>query len=852
MGAIPAAAIDGKSAADLPKDDKEFWYVGRVQWDGFNPPDTHTGTGSYFAGGLAYTDPTTTRPRGAVLTVAHAINQKKATKPGELDKFVQRFERFQLVDKGPQLPALGVQHPKYRIIPGLSVNDIGLLLVLNGPARAADQTFPTLARPRGGGAGPDVLAAGAKVEVIGFTKPGGGSTKRRGMLEIPNPAGDNITNELYGFPKDPSPDFVEPGDSGGPNLAQVGGAKRIVGVTRSASKPPGTLSEAVRVDNHNAFLAGDGAENKRVIVRWKDGANTDWSNDNRWERSSQLKPSKPELCDVVVLDPTTGPDKTKQVTVDEKSAFLDGLLNDVTLTVKTQELRVFGNIGDTPSSGVLNGGVINIGDGAVGTRGLLTIGAGLENAKGGTINVMTRGELSFGLSTTGGGAELSLLNDVGATINAPGGKVSGKDFANHGTIEILSNGEFFGALGFNSGLARAQNGGRIIVDKLANAGNIVAGRTAANETAGRISVLDEVANLPPGVISAEAGDLSFGSLKNEGKVNVKPKGSLFARISITNTATGTIDVRGRAKKPDDPNDKDEKAYLSAPKLTNDGTVKVGPHGTMNVVEKLGKNAWQSDPAVSIIHQKLTLTPTGYYQGIGPDNEVYVGGHYRNFSQQNTLFDHTTSTLTFVDPEALNDISNIVDPEVDPLFLDLSPSEYSERTFSRMFWPSRDLTSPNPGEPPRVLLPGAATLYVETLSLTAGPEDDPADLTIMNAGGRPIPAQHVTTLDLRGGGVIYLANPLDPNNPLPENTRIWDSLNPTRPLLGPAILNPLIRPLSLGLFPADNFNIGTLSLDGADYVIARGVPEPAPLALFVIGLYALLPRDRRRAARRCGD
>ena len=387
--AAPSAvwAVGGTTAAAVTvAQNAEFWYAGRVQRR-TTAMDSHLASGSYIRQGVA-------------LTAGHAINDDKAAG--------QDFERFQL--GATRFLGLGVQHPSHPAGGAVSGNDIGLILLLNGRATAGAEAFPTLADANGGGpaAGPDNLVAGDSVELIGFTKPGGGSEKRRGVLTIKNPpnAGD-IAQQLYTYRVPPSTDFSQPGDSGGPQVHDFGGAKgkRIVATVNAGNGA--TTSVGTRVDAHRGFIDGDGAGGVRVINRFTAGANAAFDTAARWQRGSGNAGTVPAAGDVVVLDTTTARNVDLAVTSTTDTADLDGLLNDVNLVINDGHFRVVGGTASTPGSGVLNGGRVRL-EGLPGANPRLTVGWSMENA--GEFDVRRNSVVVIGSSFPNNHTQIALLN----------------------------------------------------------------------------------------------------------------------------------------------------------------------------------------------------------------------------------------------------------------------------------------------------------------------------------------------------------------------------------------------------------------------------------------------------------
>ena len=381
-----ALAVGGTTAAAVTAaQNAEFWYVGRVQRR-TTAVNMHLATGSYIR-------------QGVVLTAGHAINDDKVA--------AQDFERFQLADA--RFLGLGVQHPSHPAGGAVSGNDIGLILLLNGRATAGAEAFPTLADANAGGpnAGPDNLAGGNTVELIGFTGPGGTSDKRRGLLTIKNPpnAGD-IAQQLYTYRVPPGTDFSQPGDSGGPQVFDFGGmkGKRIVSTVNAGNGA--TTSVGTRVDAHRGFIDGDGVGGVRVITRFTAGANAPFDTAARWQPGTGAA-ALPTPGSVIVLDTTTARDVGLAVTSTKDTGNLDGMLNDVNLTINDGHFQVANSTASTPGTGVLNGGRIRV-EGLAGAAPRFTVGWSMENA--GEFDVRRRGVVVIGSSFPANHTQIALLN----------------------------------------------------------------------------------------------------------------------------------------------------------------------------------------------------------------------------------------------------------------------------------------------------------------------------------------------------------------------------------------------------------------------------------------------------------
>jgi hypothetical protein len=390
----------------------------------------------------------------------------------------------------------------------------------------------------------------------------------------------------------------------------------------------------------------------------------------------------------------------------------------------------------------------------------------------------------------------------------------------NGTVNNAQNGKFL--VGRNSVIKH-------VTGSFVNNGQVTA-TGAFNAEFGLFSVnrMTNNGEIRAGTFGAYSGDV----LTNHGTVTVVDGQMTLNKnqwSSITNH--GTITTRKSISG----------AFIATNTITNLGTVNECPGTEITFKKRLIKAEWNkrgpncpenrrgaSDPEPSFsIGLDTQIGPTGVITGEGFE---VVGGDFRNFSKQNSLFDMTAIELIFIDPEVLTPLEFV--EEASDIY---RPSPvYLERDVSHLYWPRTvDMTDPD-----RLGL-GLATLYLEHLVLIPGPEDDGSSSgSVVLEDGGIVPVFKQTTLDLRGGGVIYLANMLP--EPLQTFVKIWDSLDPTRPL------EDMIRPLDLAMFPENNFAIQSLVLDGADYV-ALLVPEPGSLVFIALGIGSTLGRRRRRWA-----
>lgn len=370
--ATPAWAINGAAA---PGNDTHN-FVGRTKSTIIDTSDSTTtinnqvteqGTGSIIRPGVA-------------LTASHTLHNAGNSKEG--------FERFELPDPATSVQnfyGLGVLHPAYDPST-ISDHDIGLMLLLNGQDASTGGILPA--------ADSDPLGTGAAkkdVTMAGYNNQGTYMTGNvRAKLGNGNfdPAVDK-TAQTYSYrtasatPAGTSQHYLQKGDSGGPTFFNDGTNELLVGVHQSSSEPK--TSTDVRVDTHRTFVDGGAGGSERTLDFLKAaaaGSTKAWSAAD-WQRGAAGAADKPSGNDVVILDPTKNNDAANTtINLDEASAILDGLLTDVTLNISGQVLDVNAAIGLTGGSGVLNGGIINVGDAA---SSKLNVGYSLENE--GTLNI---------------------------------------------------------------------------------------------------------------------------------------------------------------------------------------------------------------------------------------------------------------------------------------------------------------------------------------------------------------------------------------------------------------------------------------------------------------------------------
>ena len=124
---------------------------------------------------------------GVVLTAAHNINGESLVTAGNITNGIGRTIDT-VVISNQQYFALGVQDPLYAS--PTDPNDIGLYLVLNGPASPSPGgVFPTLAKP---GSAP--LTTGNTIQVLGSGQSAPGGLPIYGTMTMTNFAGDVTYN----------------------------------------------------------------------------------------------------------------------------------------------------------------------------------------------------------------------------------------------------------------------------------------------------------------------------------------------------------------------------------------------------------------------------------------------------------------------------------------------------------------------------------------------------------------------------------------------------------------------------------------------------------------------------------
>ncbi|MBI3867540.1 MAG: trypsin-like serine protease [Verrucomicrobia bacterium] len=560
----------GPVAKGNPEEDKDDLYVGRVQLE------VHDETSQHCTGSLI--------DKGVVLTAAHCINPTN-----EPDRqFAAHFERFTLYERtkddkrvNRQYFALGVQHPAYNPFVDFGGNDIGLLLVLNGPV----EPLGALA------AEADKVKNGDTVTLIGFTS-ASGNYPLSGLSVLHATKGTTEPKELV-YDRSKAGAVFEPGDSGGPTLFTFDKTRKIIGVHSFSEPDPNKEREFItdvdtRVNQYLEFLQGKGGPSRvdgvrqAVLCRWKGADSGDWNKETRWERASADPPDAvPQTDDVAILDPSRneGDLDTKVDISAPGTAALEGLLTDVKLNIANNGSLVVKGI-----SGTLNGGEINIGDGSAGSA---QFRCGLDNV--GTINIKAKGTLTLGNTSLfpDTATDTVLLN--GKSVLVDGGKLEVKKaLENRGTLQIKGAGT-------------------------ANAGANLPGKALD----GRATV--SILNSDKGSIVVDEGNLTmFVGFLNSGRLAVGTKGvvsigqnlpippkaksvlvvNCLAGSSITVGAGGTLTISAREKFSAFVN-LDAKATLSVEggdgggatvttdTLQSEGAVVVKSRGTLNATKRFG-------------------------------------------------------------------------------------------------------------------------------------------------------------------------------------------------------------------------------------------------------------------------
>jgi hypothetical protein len=382
---------------------------------------------------------------GVVLTAAHCVSQGLEV----------RFERFAL--GGQTFFGLGVRNPLFLATAGTGYDqaDNGLVLLLNGPSTPV----ATLATAQ------DQVKDGATVKVAGFNAQIAAGPLI-GSAVVVNTGGAPANGIFYAYDRTKSDSLLQGGDSGGPAFATFNGVDKVIGVHSfidvAKKKFDVPVDVDIRVNKFLPFMRGDGQAGKAVLDRLGPVKDVVWTDDDAWRRGSTLTKESPQEANVAILDPTRDPDaSTTTVKVRNSPPALAGLLNDVTLRI---EEGGYLKVRERPGSGVLNGGVIEVGGGkrtatfddffklenlgmfTIKKNGIATIGQTIgiqrpENAvlndKGGTIAVDAGGKLEVESYAAAGNA--ALVNLRGGTVTVAGTADFDRLF-NIGRIEVTAGG----------------------------------------------------------------------------------------------------------------------------------------------------------------------------------------------------------------------------------------------------------------------------------------------------------------------------------------------------------------------------------------------------------------------------
>ena len=330
---VPSAwAIGTRTGGNPPVVENARPYVGKVQTE-LTPTtgnSTHICTGSVI-------DPEVLLPSAewrTVLTAAHCIHEST-------NKGLQNYERFTLGNE--QHFGLGVRHPQYATVPPGFVNDVALIVVLDGINVI---TVATVAQAQ-------QLDPNDVAYIVGWSSADGVTANPgplRGQTDVVT-----VTGAEYIFDRTTGDNLLNLGDSGGPTFMSATDHE-IVGVHsyREPVEPAiPTKDHDMRVDPHKDFIAGKGAGGASTL-NYLIGAGPFLWNNAPWLRGGVGTNNVPLMNDVVVLDPTSDDDDLTQLILNGvNTAPLEGLLNDVRLTVDGgATLNVPGR------SAVLNGGTL--------------------------------------------------------------------------------------------------------------------------------------------------------------------------------------------------------------------------------------------------------------------------------------------------------------------------------------------------------------------------------------------------------------------------------------------------------------------------------------------------------------
>jgi len=477
-----------------------------------------TGTGSYITNGV-------------VLTAAHCVTFARQAGPGVTNFNGQSSDRVTI--GGQQYFALGVADPLYANL-GADPNDIGLYLVLNQPA-VPGGVLPALATSADA-----ALNTGSTVAVLGFGKSPKGGLPIFGTMTMSNAAYTtqvtglaNVTPNTYAFTKPPSSEMTDPGDSGGPYIANIGGVNKIVAVHTTGFTSNGVKVAAlgVRVDSHTDFVTGNGQNMgagvyQATLVRMTNTAATTWSAAGSWIRASTNFNMAPQINDVAILDPTTASDAGTVVTLDVNTANLNGLLSDVTLQANGHALNVGG------SSGILNGGNINV----TGAGSVMNIGTKLDNE--GTVTIGQNGTayIATALPNIYTTYNLGLFNGSNATLSVTaGGNLAVTNVSRYTLLQNSDASSVVSLQGDATGAATITVG-RVDsygVFNVGQRGMLQLANAFINEVPGQFSIAGGVAGGATG---------SVFQMINYGSVNVGAGGTLLAGYTVRNF--GPIGVTG--------------------------------------------------------------------------------------------------------------------------------------------------------------------------------------------------------------------------------------------------------------------------------------------------------------------
>jgi hypothetical protein len=612
LTALAIDSSDGKSAgAGGP------WYVGRVQ-QATTPADEHTGTGSYLGNNI-------------VLTCAHVLN--KLVQPGG-GALQMRYQAFQLDAFGPQQYAgLGVMDPAYNVA-GIGGTDLGLIITLNMPQSApVGQNFPVLAgnpipsvpgatypllNPLPNPASPNA-ANYQTVAVTGYSSNDpNASAERTGAFTINTiPAAGNFGSNLAPpvavpqappIPVSPNAAYTQKGDSGGPWWlpGSVGPQDEIYGVT-SYGNQTDTLSIAASVTLDLSFLNGNGAMGTTIrridpyvlppgVAAVAGHAqvvdNFDTGGNFRGGLNSQnALIAQPGFGEIAMLNPLSQYDSDTEVDVTDQTQSLDGLVNNVNLDVSGPGVGLnitYGSANLTGGSGVLNGGIITVDNGAS-----FTSSWKFDNENLGILKVEDNGITMIGYANPNTVGDTVVHNGPGCEIRVDSNaifKESHRMDNQGGTISVSGASMFCGELlpqtvlyqtdqYFSGGSAPAAVPAQpIVVDNGLNSvastftadfGSILVCHNSFSSTVflnEAMSTFTVSGSQPINVTTA-----TTDSLDNYGETEVSDNATLTNARYTMNEFGGTITVAGGADGP---------ATLISGPLVNDGDFTVSSGGTV--------------------------------------------------------------------------------------------------------------------------------------------------------------------------------------------------------------------------------------------------------------------------------